>query len=218
MFNKSFSAELEKLAFNLTDGKRLTRIFKNKRVHPKLVPENMKQLGYAAGGNNDIKTFASLRGATKEEGKDFIAGMGFKNGKTVMAPEKGDVNRFATKVQNETGLKYAPAKKMTGRQRHMNEATVKTHELDEMQVKPKGSFVQFGHNSPDVILREHNRSVTMPKEFEPVRRHMKKVRNIMGDAQTLKDTFPQFNYGSGQRLSRHARKRMTDVMERNFNG
>ena len=45
---------------------------------------------------------------------------------------------------------------------------VEDHELDEVHTAPARSMAQHGHNSPVVILREHNRVVSLAPDMKPV--------------------------------------------------
>lgn len=99
-----------------------------------------------------------------------------------------------------------------GKQLKMLEAITKGHELSETQVRPGMSFKQFGHNSPDVILREHNAVTTLPSGYAPTAEYMKSLRTRpYGEQEPLR----QFGieYGKSPRLSRHARKRITESLE-----
>lgn len=85
------------------------------------------------------------------------------------------------------------------------------HELDELKVRPSHVSMFDNHLSPDVIFREHNRVVTLPKGYEGVGVARKAIRGPEN-----RSYFRPFGleYGKGQRLSRHARKRMVESLER----
>jgi hypothetical protein len=90
---------------------------------------------------------------------------------------------------------------------------LKGHELDEATVPGRIGAAQFGHRSPDVIFREHNRLVTLPKDHEELKSYMRHFRQPMEGAHL----FPRgMEYGSSPRLSRHARKHLTNRAERRF--
>ena len=101
------------------------------------------------------------------------------------------------------------------------EAIIQQHELDELVVPRFGGGqltgkkalpMWYGHNGPDVILREHNRLVTSPPEVrEEVTRFMKTVRQS-DETPSIANHVPGFNYGETPRLSRHARRRIVQVM------
>jgi hypothetical protein len=91
------------------------------------------------------------------------------------------------------------------------DAVLKGHELAEASVKPSNSFLAFGHRSPDVILREHNMIQTLPKDQAPVGELMRSMR-APGETQALAQT-TGFHFGEGPRISRHARKHLTEMHE-----
>lgn len=113
--------------------------------------------------------------------------------------EKGDVGRLLGRPA------HVPAD-----QKKMLHAVVKGHELDESSVKARLGAAHFGHRSPDVIYREHNRLATLPKGNEQVKGYMQHLRSQMeGPALMPKG----MTFGEGPRLSRHARRRLTDLRE-----
>lgn len=109
----------------------------------------------------------------------------------------------------DSGLKEL-AGALPANQRKMLHAVAKGHELDELVTAQRGGFLQHGHISPDVILREHNRLVTLPSEYSGVRDAF--MGNRDAEAYALKRT-TGVDYGEGPRLSRHARRRITDALE-----
>lgn len=84
------------------------------------------------------------------------------------------------------------------------------HELDELNTRPGPALRGFGHLSPDVLLREHNRVATMPKEHENVRKFMQTMRGSTSETDFLGSH--GVDYGNSPRLSRHARRRLSDLM------
>lgn len=110
-------------------------------------------------------------------------------------------------------LGNAPPPAMTGPQHKMLEAVLKGHELAEVRA-PVGhtSMRSAGHMSPEVILQEHNMITTLPPEFAPVKETMQAFRR--GGVEDLLLARQGITYGEGQRLSRHARKRITQAMEK----
>ena len=102
------------------------------------------------------------------------------------------------------------AEKLTPEQARMSYAINVGHELDELGAQPQRSFYEtFGHYSPDVVLREHNRLVTLPPGHEAVVEMQKRLREKR-EAVALK---PWLEFGQGERLSRHARRRITEQLE-----
>ena len=103
------------------------------------------------------------------------------------------------------------------------------HELDESQVRVSNAFMDLGHLSPDVILREHNRLVSAPERMglsgfilgkqttkDMASRAFKNMRVQGGELRRIRKVFPDFRYGEGPRLSRGERRRMTQALERDF--
>lgn len=216
--------KLVKISFNLDDAKKVLTaakpnvIRRSADVVPGMNmgfaavggPKRMKSLGNAAAGR-----LTEYGGATPEVAKSLVndtfhraAGplKGWAPKQTaIMTPQRGDAASFLKGMGMPTPPMNAP-------QRHMLEGVFKGHEMDEAVVQPKGSFQNFGHLSPDVILREHNRVRTMPAGFEPVQQTMGTLRGIPGgEASALKPYGVE--YGQSARLSRHARRRITNMIE-----
>ena len=99
--------------------------------------------------------------------------------------------------------------KFTPEQHKTLHSVFKGHELDELTTKPALGTAQFGHVSPDVIFKEHNRLVTLPEGNEEVKDFMKSIRNQKNGEHSL---FPSgMIYGKSPRMSRHARRRLTEL-------
>jgi hypothetical protein len=221
MINEKFFNGMQKLAFNLRDASKVSRVFKARQIPQKNLHKDM--IGEFVGYNKDVKGFAAATGQDVNQIMNTQKVIGVSPGK-VRAPKKGDALRFFRGTASKmNGVDLGPKVEFTGRQRRMLDGVTKGHEVDETIVKNKAEFMPLGHLSPDVILREHNKIVTMPEEFEPVRRFLRKVRNTLGEAPVAEAHMNNasgpkgFTYGRGQRLSRHARKRMTDILERKNN-
>jgi hypothetical protein len=127
--------------------------------------------------------------------------------------ERGSIVQTApsAKILRE-GLKNVP---LTPEQNILLESIAKGHELDELKaaVSPSSSFWKsnFSHMSPDVLLQEHNRLVTLPPEHrEALSDVMRQTRSRVGDADTLSN---YIDYGKSERLSRHARKRILQQID-----
>lgn len=115
---------------------------------------------------------------------------------------------FAGKITGPLGPE--PAHLPAGNMKMLH-AVLKGHELDEATVRGGIGAVHLGHRSPDVIFKEHNRLMTLPKEHEAIREFMKPVRQKFEGAWL----FPKgMAYGESPRLSRHARRRLTESAER----
>jgi hypothetical protein len=151
-----------------------------------------------------------------------------KNTATFITPHRSDAQKFFRELSVHLTKHPAgfPAEIATGvalgkrldkiktpAQRKMLEAVTKGHELAESQVALNPNMIGWNHNSPDVILREHNMITTMPKRMGPVRTLFKTLRKTR-EAAAWKEVFPQFTFGVGPRVSRHARKRMLEEYTR----
>jgi len=106
-------------------------------------------------------------------------------------------------------LGAAPGKLQSPQQHQMLNSILEGHELDEIKVRSGLGTMEFGHRSPEVLLREHNRVATLPAEYAPVRQYMQNVR-APAEAPALQNVGIQ--YGQGPRVSRHARRHLTDIM------
>jgi len=115
------------------------------------------------------------------------------------------------------------AKKMPGEAKKATEAIMRAHEMDEMAQSAKAAknplfAAKMTHAHPDVLLREHNRVVTLPENIrEPVSALHGHVRQFLEQP-----VFEQATRGvggeglqlaQGQRLSRHARRHISDRMQ-----
>lgn len=151
---------------------------------------------------------AALRIATKLD----------PSGKTgVILPGYGEthISKLPHRVRDMAGTS-APGPAFNPANSKMYHAIVKGHELDELKVRGGMSAVQFGHASPDVLFREHNRVTTLPAGYEGAKRCMIEMRTTPNPIGTTEagSFFPkQIPYGTGPRLSRHARKHLTRISE-----
>lgn len=231
--------ELEKVAYGPKDISKILRLSKRRLIHAPVRSE-LGQAGPTAFPTGAIReVMASGRRAarmskdtelypqiTKELGQQ--ANIYKQVGNRVFVPRggKGGMGHIGRVVPD---VKKIP---MTGKQRRAAESVVRGHEMDELLVgRRKGglqsAMAEHGHMSPDVILRERNRVVTMPKDMQPVRDAFQTLRKSGprgGEAGLLeratRNTHPSgrvlrpgIQFGSGQRLSRHARKRVSALME-----
>lgn len=129
----------------------------------------------------------------------------------INVPKRGDALRFLT---GEIGAERIPAAAQVAsnpRSRKMLDAVIKGHELDETIVPQGLAAGMYGHRNMDVILREHNRIATLPSEHQAVRDMSKQLRDLGGESQAIKG---YVDYGNGPRLSRHARRRIVEGLER----
>lgn len=113
------------------------------------------------------------------------------------------------RLSEATGVKG-----LTPENQKMFEGVIKgTHELGETQVYPEIGAMPFMHNSPEVLLREHNALATLPPEHAKVRELMQATRAMGPEPAMLKEMAGLPVFGEG-RVSRHARKHMTELMNK----
>jgi hypothetical protein len=120
---------------------------------------------------------------------------------------KGD----ASKLLKDKGLlkeKLSPENKNM-----FNKLMLMHEEIERKAGKKAKELVNFNtHGSPDVILRESNLLATLPKEHQALKDVFKTVRNLDQTKNILENSIKGFRYG-GQRYSRHARKRMNEILK-----
>lgn len=188
-----FADEMVKLAISWEGLNKLTRLFKAKVLR---LPGNS---GYGAS--------APWRGRA--------AGMHLGH---TQKPPRGDAWTYLRASQG------GPPMTVPGRR--ALEGVVRGHELDELRTRPwaQGLSVRGakrrrlfgayqGHVSPEVILKEHNKLVTLPhgvrREVTEVMQRLRAGPNKEADnLATLGLT-----YGEGSRLSRHARKNIVKLFD-----
>lgn len=231
-------AEHIKLSFGPAEAARVLQVAKKKQISPKVLPAIMGPAMMLMPRVPMFGVAGKQRLAASIKQKARAAELAIANDPNLRA--HGDAIRAAVSAQHkaemDTVRKVAPhgaiiqggpattaiesAVRKGGApiparppsdQRQMLEAVVKGHELDETLVRPALSFKPFGHNSPDVLLREHNRLATLPTANSAVRDYMRDLRK-----NTESPVLAQYgiDFGKSERLSRHARKRITEHMER----
>lgn len=222
--------ELQKFAFGPEAmGKVLSR-FKAIQVKSPELNQFMGGVGGKAGLKAALNS-ARRSGASEEMIQNALPAvkqqfMAMRPGPTTFTPVKGDGLRFLKSHGVDEALEGMGAAGIgggaihpeafqqvagSGAHRRTLDAVLKGHELAETQVKPSNSFLAFGHRSPDVILREHNMIQTLPQEHAPVADLMRSMR-APGEAQALKTT-TGFEFGQGPRISRHARRHLSEMHE-----
>lgn len=227
---------MKKTAYGPQDAARVLRLAKAKQL-PKasakvgrdLVPSTFQasktsRLGKAVRGGAgpgtglsiipNEKTYQRLHRLKPEDTAELKK---FTRGKDIVLPGEGS---FHKQLKRSAGKYKGKLPKLDGQNKKMLESIVKGHELDEIQAARKAGRMgkgmspvtkAQGHVSPDILFREHNRVSTLPKGYEGARDTMRGLRKSRRE-----DThFKRFGmeYGSGPRLSRHARKRMTEALE-----
>ena len=227
----AFHEELVKLAYGPRDIDRILRLSKQNIFKaptrsifgkPALIPK-----GELESKERTFRYFAKILADDPEEvakmtrwANEAAAQAKILSGKLLMPRDGGGSVGYIRRV--------APAVKdikLTGPQRKATESIVRGHEMDERALtKVKGSVMgDFHHRSPEVILRERNRILTLPGGNEPVRDFFQAMRTAIkrkGDSEaglleraTKGVSGKGIQYGEGRRLSRHARKRVTRLME-----
>lgn len=102
---------------------------------------------------------------------------------------------------------------------HENNELVKSKDfrkaLHGSATKPAQVTAFASHLHPDVVLREHNVLSTLsggsPETIDAVKKTFSNMRTATGEKDVL-DAFIPGGYGTGNRLSRHARKRISESM------
>jgi hypothetical protein len=220
---EAFWDEMQKIGYSIEHiGRTLAR---SKGLIQKLPPSHsLMAIGPAAYPRTIVGTAgpsiraAILSGQIPEvTGKRMLGSLDQIKGKITMPQHGGAVGYL--------GRADLPTQGMTGDAKRATEALVRAHEMDEMGLaakSPKGGRSLFtavtGHLHPDVILREHNRLTTLPKDVQqPVQSIFHKMRPVEGsllENSTRRGTQLGLNFGRGPRLSRHARRRVSERMER----
>lgn len=156
------------------------------------------------------RVIPELKGIADNTRRDLNATQSYTRGKTtIFVPKQSDAKTIMRTIPNAR-VQSDLNKIRTPQHRKLLETIMKGHELAETQVKSVPYMRGFMHRSPDVILREHNMLTTLPHGGAPVRNLFRNMRKPF-EARAFKEAIPQFTYGKGQRLSRHARRRMTDL-------
>jgi len=119
---------------------------------------------------------------------------------------KGDTSRAVSSVIGIPGLRKLPA-----RDREAFNKVLGLHEGFELGHSIKKDVPIFNHAHPDVLLRESNIVATMPNTLAKARGALKFLRTATGERESLESLVPGFTYGK-TRLSRHARRRVGDLM------
>lgn len=206
----SFLDEMEKIAFNETQAAKVMGLAKRIQL-----PKASKAVRSGLSGSPGFKSLTGdALGAAKRLGMDS-AGMRGQVHEAINSSPGAVVSKQVGKAifPGSTGHlgKVIGAKGLDGKQQKMLHGVLKGHELDEATVKGGLGAAHFGHRSPDVIFREHNRLATMPKGYEPVRKSMQSAR----EGRESSFLFPKgTTYGEGPRFSRHARKRLGELAEK----
>ena len=209
---------MAKIAFNADDAGKVLKLFKGRQAPKGLVRQNKSMQTYM-GIPDNVKSWASSMYPDNPKSLlDDLEKSPLQAGMTV-APHSRDSFQFF----KDMGVN-GKITSMDGKNRRMLDAVVKGHELDEIVVPGNRNTLMDGsgmnHRSPDVILREHNRIMTLPEGYDKVKDTMTNLRSNIGrEADYLANATDSsysgkgFEYGQSPRLSRHARKRITQLWE-----
>jgi len=206
----AFFDELEKIAYSFKDMRKVLSLSAKKTM--KLPPEDLLIGPAALPRTIDLKEVHNkLVGAGLGEHQISSVDQLQRNslGKMQMPRNTGGVVGYLR------GMGLPTPAHMSGQQHVAVESLLRGHELDELQIGGrklnKPYMAAATHTSPDVYLREHNRVVTSPPEVQDA------LRTVMGPFRTyenhaMKSVSPNLTFGQGPRLSRHARKHLTESL------
>jgi hypothetical protein len=222
LFEQGFRAELQKLAFNLTQARKVRRLAEKHKAAPGL---GVMLRGFLEGPHavpahpekqsrvllDEIKRHLGLWDRAVVEGEMRAMGTpAFQDryrGKIVVPPAFLD----------RLFLWGAGAKipKLSKAEKELMHAETWAHELNELQASRKGMAspaytLQYGHLSPGVVLEEMARMATLPKEYAGVREAHRSLRDPEHE---LLQKVTGGRIGYDFRPTRHARKRLSALME-----
>jgi len=223
-FMRGFLDELEKIGLDLRSARKMTQAIRGNRIRrnlvsvfnpqapksvasrgPQTVPRmsktemkrHLKAKGIPASAADVEVATQRLHGITRGRGRIF---------------SKGEMSGSLKKVLGHGALKHPKHKEMANRIALGHEGSELRH-LKRSKTK-NANF--YGHASPGVIVEESSMAASLPKSYGPVKRYLKHQREL--EAGEIADKVrgvggkPGFQYG--KRYSRHARKRIAEVVER----
>lgn len=216
----AFFDELEKIAYGFQDVGKVLRLAKQRMVRlPKaleaggpgaVTPGTVKRLTAQARGSSGWErrqVLEDLEKAKEMEGKILIP--------------KGGATKW---LQKRMGF----GTKLSRKGRKATESVIQGHELDELALGARGKAIpsrftrRFAHADPDVVLRERNRLLTLPQNVRgEVGKFMQELRELQPgktevgllEKATRGVSGQGLGYVSGPRLSRHARRRVSERMK-----
>ena len=201
---------IEKVAYGIEEARQLLRAVKPYVLSPSALKSDFKYTRYVPGSRfrpaefvQESRPLPSARLFANRELPNMAGGKG-------VIKREGSAYDTVKRVYNKHFGTEPPA--LTPDQHVMLESLLKGHEFDELAGKAnQNAFKAQAHNNADVMLREHNRVVTMPPGYEPVKEILQRVRGINGESKVLANY--GVNYGETERLSRGARNRIGQRME-----
>lgn len=200
---------MNKRSFDETSANKLLNIAKQRLVKfPRretsgVVGEFANAMGYAGVNSFNKGSKAYMEGIKRmQETMPEMASSLKPFQRKILTTKGGDALTWA---KNKLGV--GPG--FPTKSRKMLDAVIKGHELDETKVLANMSGRVFGHSSMDVILREHNKLTTLPKEHLPVQQLFGELRQA-GETAKVQSVLPNYIHGESPRLSRHARRRVME--------
>jgi len=112
-------------------------------------------------------------------------------------------------------------KELPGRQREVLNRLLHLHENIERTTSAKGKISPrfgklFEHAHPEVLLQESNMLASMPKRYAPARKAYMRMWETEGQTPRFSRYLPKgIEYGK-TRLSRHGRRHVSDIVQRNM--
>ena len=191
----AFLDELTKISFGLEEASRIARLAKGLVAKERIA--NLVGPAYVVPGIGDPSLW----------------------GKILYPPRRGTIGYLKSTGSPELGRVL---KSLSPEDKKLFEQLGLAHEMAERHFTgvPSGEALAkamestgIGH-APGVIPVEHNILSTLPTEHSPVREAQKLLRQDDPAIQAFeRATGGRIPFGSGQRLSRHARRRITELMQ-----
>lgn len=239
-----FFDELEKVAFGVAEAKKVLRLAKRKVIKvprmrqaekalqkmspgdplPFSVAEEIVLRGSGAPmgvgrGAHKVLERAQAAGLTAPMAPERIAQTRQLGGK-IITGKGGDATAAIRRSPFGVAVRE-PISRMSGEQRMMHNAIIKNHELAEIGTKGGATSSAFslatGHMGTQPPLLDNNMLATLPKKHGVVKETVERYRPM--EAYYLEQATrgvggrPGLEFGE-QRLSRHARKRVGQIIEK----
>jgi len=212
----SFFDELEKIAYSLADMRKVLQLSAKKaiRLPRRLIP--MGPVALPAGATGAQRAAATASAAAGHISPQQLAAtqklLGETSGKMLVPKKSGGVVGWVKSM----GVPEEAVPK--GKARMAAESLLRGHELDELALGARKVNLPYLHKathvSPDVILRERNRLVTMPESVRGDVADLIAPLRGLSEAPILEKATRTVSgqglpYAGGPRLSRHARKKIS---------
>lgn len=216
----AFFDELEKISYDWRAIKRVSRLAKARTVKTPPGRTSLPVAVVSMPGAMAKKTVTMSRETAR---KGQISQEAAEASRRLAEQLKGKMV-VPKKVGGFVGtLKDTPFDRpMSGKARRALESVGAGHELDELVLGARKMDMplvsRFGHVSPDVLLRERNRLLTMPRGTKRAAKGvLGKLRKATGEEDLLERATrgvsgKGLGFTKGLRLSRHARRRVSKRM------